>query len=96
MLRLSPVLFALLPFGAFAQTPDDKFTCRIIYVPTPQVVVDKMLDLVKVTKDDIVYDLGCGDGRIVCTAAKKHGAKGWIVKPFKEHLLLGAVNKFTQ
>jgi two-component system chemotaxis response regulator CheY len=28
--------------------------------------------------------------------AKKHGAKGWIVKPFKEHLLLGAVNKFTQ
>lgn len=77
MLRLSPAMFALLlPFGAFAQSPDDKFTCRIIYVPTPQTVVDKMLDLVKVTKDDVVFDLGCGDGRIVCTAAKKHGAKG--------------------
>src|SRR5204862_1739320 len=76
-LRLSPALFAvLLPFIAFAQSPDDKFTCRIIYVPTPQTVVDKMLDMVKVTKDDIVYDLGCGDGSIVCTAAKKFGAKG--------------------
>jgi precorrin-6B methylase 2 len=77
MLRLpSAVLAMLLPFAAFAQSSDDKITCRIIYVPTPQVVVDKMLDLVKVTKDDIVYDLGCGDGRIVCTAAKKYGAKG--------------------
>jgi ubiquinone/menaquinone biosynthesis C-methylase UbiE len=54
----------------------DKFTCRIIYVPTAQVLVDKMLEMAKVTKDDIVYDLGCGDGRIVCSAAKKYGAKG--------------------
>jgi ribosomal protein L11 methylase PrmA len=75
--RFASALFAaLLPFVAFGQKPDDKVTCRIVYYPTPQVVVDKMLDLVKVTKDDIVYDLGCGDGRIVCTAAKKFGAKG--------------------
>jgi uncharacterized protein (TIGR03000 family) len=46
------------------------------YVPTPQAVVDKMLELAKVSKDDVVYDLGCGDGRIVVTAAKKYGAKG--------------------
>jgi SAM-dependent methyltransferase len=46
------------------------------YVPTPQPVVDKMLDLGKVGKGDIVYDLGCGDGRVVITAAKERGARG--------------------
>ena len=49
----------------------------IIYVPTPQKVVDKMLEVAKVTKDDVVYDLGCGDGRIVVSAAKKLGAHGF-------------------
>ncbi len=46
------------------------------YVPTPQPVVDRMLEMAAVTKDDVVYDLGCGDGRMVVTAAKKYGAKG--------------------
>jgi SAM-dependent methyltransferase len=46
------------------------------YVPTPQDVVDRMLKLAGVTKDDVVYDLGCGDGRIVVTAAKQFGARG--------------------
>ena len=46
------------------------------YVPTPQNVVDRMLQLAEVTSNDIVYDLGCGDGRIVITAAKKYGAHG--------------------
>jgi len=46
------------------------------YVPTPQEVVDRMLELAKVGKNDVVYDLGCGDGRIVITAAKEHGARG--------------------
>jgi uncharacterized protein (TIGR03000 family) len=49
---------------------------RIIFVPTPESLVEKMLELAKVTKDDVVYDLGCGDGRIVILAAKKHGAHG--------------------
>lgn len=44
------------------------------YVPTPQNVVDEMLRLANVTKDDVVYDLGCGDGRLVITAVKKYGA----------------------
>lgn len=44
------------------------------YVPTPQNVVDEMLTLANVTKDDVVYDLGCGDGRLVITAVKKFGA----------------------
>lgn len=45
------------------------------FVPTPQEVVDRMLELAEVTADDVVYDLGCGDGRIVVTAAKRYGAK---------------------
>lgn len=45
------------------------------YVPTPQNVVDRMLDLAGVGKDDIVYDLGSGDGRIAITAVKNRGAK---------------------
>ena len=47
---------------------------QVPYVPTPQDVVDKMLELAKVTSDDVVYDLGSGDGRIVITAAQKFGA----------------------
>jgi SAM-dependent methyltransferase len=43
---------------------------------TPQDVVEEMLEMAKVTKDDTVYDLGCGDGRFVITAAKKYGARG--------------------
>lgn len=49
----------------------------VIFVPTPLPVVEKMLELAEVTKDDIVYDLGCGDGIIVCTAAKKYGCKAF-------------------
>lgn len=46
------------------------------YVPTPQPIVDKMLEMASVTSKDVVYDLGCGDGRVVITAAKVHGARG--------------------
>lgn len=49
----------------------------VIYVPTPQEVVDKMLEVAKVTKDDILFDLGCGDARIPTTAARKYGCKSW-------------------
>jgi SAM-dependent methyltransferase len=46
------------------------------YVPTPMPVVEKMLELAKVNADSLIYDLGCGDGRIVITAAKNFGARG--------------------
>ena len=46
------------------------------FVPTPQDVVDRMLQLAEVTSKDVVYDLGCGDGRIVITAAQKYAARG--------------------
>jgi len=60
-----------------SHTPD------VIFLPTPPEVVEKMLELVKVTKDDLVYDLGCGDGRIVIAAAKKYGCKavGYDIDP---------------
>ena len=53
------------------------------YVPTPQEVVDRMLELAEVKKGDVVYDLGSGDGRIVVTAAKKYGVKaiGFEIDP---------------
>jgi tRNA/tmRNA/rRNA uracil-C5-methylase (TrmA/RlmC/RlmD family) len=59
------------------QVPDVEF------IPTPQDVVDKMLELANIKKDDLVYDLGCGDGRIVVTAAKRYGCKavGYDIDP---------------
>lgn len=52
-----------------AKTPD------CVYVGTPHDVVDKMLQMAKITKDDVVYDPGCGDGRIVVAAAKRYGCR---------------------
>lgn len=49
---------------------------RAPYVATPPDVVDRMLTLASVTSRDLVYDLGCGDGRIVIAAAQKFGARG--------------------
>lgn len=49
----------------------------VIFVPTPQPVVDKMLELAEIKEGDVIYDLGCGDGRIVVTAAKKYGVKAY-------------------
>lgn len=46
------------------------------YVPTPHEIVDRMLDVAKVRAGDVVYDLGCGDGRMVIAAAKKFGTRG--------------------
>ncbi len=46
------------------------------WVPTPQPVVDRMLELAEVTNKDVLYDVGCGDGRIVITAARRYGTRG--------------------
>ena len=69
---------------AAAQSQDDVESKKIVpYVPTPQEVVDRMLELAEVKKGDVVYDLGSGDGRIVVTAAKKYGVKaiGFEIDP---------------
>jgi len=61
---------------SFGQGPPGTYLERIVpYVPTPQDIVEKMLELAKVEPDDVVYDLGSGDGRIVITAAQKFGAR---------------------
>jgi SAM-dependent methyltransferase len=67
----------MLPFSrALAQPIPILPRLDVPYVPTPQPVVDKMLELARVGKNDTLFDLGCGDGRIVVTAAKAHGARG--------------------
>ena len=72
-LVLRVAMFAVITGCALAQEP------RVPYVPTPQEVVDRMLQMAKVSTGDYVIDLGSGDGRIVVTAAKKHGARGFGV-----------------
>jgi hypothetical protein len=65
------------------QRLDDEGKKIVPYVPTPQEVVERMLELAQVKKGDVVYDLGSGDGRIVVTAAKKYGVKaiGFEIDP---------------
>lgn len=55
--------------------PKNPDNIEVIFVPTPDDVVDRMCQLGRVTKNDIVYDLGCGDGRMVIMAVEKFGAK---------------------
>jgi tRNA G37 N-methylase Trm5 len=70
----------LIHTATLAQAQEGKI---VPYVPTPQEVVERMLELAGVKKGDMVYDLGSGDGRIVVTAAKKYGVKaiGFEIDP---------------
>lgn len=65
------------PYGQLAQAQPRKPAQQpdVIFVPTPQDVVDEMLRVANVKKGDVLYDLGSGDGRIPITAAKKHGIR---------------------
>ena len=75
---VSAVALALVAPGCWADEEEKpkKMTADVVYVATPHDVVERMLRMVKVTKDDVVYDLGCGDGRIVVSAAKRYGCRG--------------------
>jgi len=81
----STLVLALVAIAAMACTAaedkkkdkDEDREPDVIFLPTPHFVVDKMLEVAKVTKKDVVYDLGCGDGRIVCAAAKKYKCKAY-------------------
>lgn len=74
-----------------------------IHVPTPHEIVAKMLEVARLTKDDVLYDLGCGDGRIVIAAASKYGchAVGYDiderkVKESRENVKNSGVEKLVQ
>ena len=74
---MTAIVAALLLFApAHAQQPRRGAKPDVVYIPTPQPVVEAMLKLADVKPTDVVYDLGSGDGRIVITAAKKYGARG--------------------
>ena len=93
----APLFLFLVANGARAQDFDSK---KIVpFVPSPQEVVDKMIDLAGVKTGDVVYDLGSGDGRIVITAAKK-GARavgfdvdGSLVKESRENIRKAGVEE---
>ncbi len=85
---LAALLFAALTGGICAQTnapgttsatqPEASAPAKrpdVIFVPTRPEVVDRMLQMAEIRTNDILYDLGCGDGRIVVAAAKKYGIK---------------------
>ena len=72
-MALASVVFCIRAGGGEAaggKAPD------CVYVGTPNDVVAKMLAMAKITKDDVVYDPGCGDGRMVIAAARKYGCRG--------------------
>ena len=89
---------------ALAQEPQQEVRKDVPYVPTPQEVVDEMLRMANVGKDDVVYDLGCGDGRLVITAVKKFGAKRGVgvdidpqrIKESNENAQAAGVNDRTK
>jgi len=70
---------ALLALAVPLQLQAQEGVGDVVYVPTPQIVVDEMLQMAKVGPKDFVIDLGSGDGRMVITAAKKYGARGFGV-----------------
>ena len=74
--QATPSLSLATPAALLAQTQAPARSPDVIFVPTPQEVVDAMLKLANVKAGDVVYDLGCGDGRIVITAAQRYGVRG--------------------
>ena len=75
-LAVLTTLLVCVAVPAFAQAPGALRAPDVMYVPTPQEVVDAMLRMADVTAADVVYDLGSGDGRIPITAAQTFGATG--------------------
>lgn len=76
MRTLVAFLFTSFLLPAIAISQQSSLNLDVPYVPTPNKIVTEMLNAAGVTKNDVVYDLGCGDGRIVIAAAKEFGARG--------------------
>jgi SAM-dependent methyltransferase len=82
---------------------EDRYNIFIPYVPTPNHLVDRMLELAGIGKDDLVLDMGSGDGRIVITAAQRYGARGrgveidsTLVEEARENALKAGVAERTE
>jgi protein-L-isoaspartate O-methyltransferase len=105
LISTGTTLFQSSPLSAqqyAAQTEDLQSKKIVPFVPTPQEVVDKMIELAGVKKGDTVYDLGSGDGRIVITAAKK-GARavgfevdGDLIKESRENIRKAGVQNLAE
>lgn len=85
-MRIRNIAVLALAAGVLALAParaQEEGELEVPYVPTPENVVAKMLELANVKKADVLYDLGSGDGRIVVTAARKYGvhAVGYDLNP---------------
>ena len=78
-LRAVTAAFAMLAASATGLAAQNGPRLDVIFVPTPPHVVDRMLELSGIRKGEFLIDLGCGDGRIPVSAAKKHGARGLCV-----------------
>ena len=81
------ILICCVSINIKSQEEDDDVKSLAPFVPTPMEVVERMLKLANVKKTDVVYDLGCGDGRIVVMAAEKFKAKGIGVDYNEERVL---------
>src|ERR1051326_9297041 len=96
-LHVRTVAFILLAFFASAaaaqyQPQVGQAGKDVIWVPTPDEVVDRMLTMAQVKPNDIVYDLGAGDGKIAIAAAKKVGARSYGVEDNPEVAKYGERN----
>src|SRR5471030_51258 len=89
---VSAGLTMLLVLPALALAEEERGVGDVVYVPTPQVVVEEMLRLAKIGPEDFVIDLGSGDGRMIITAAKQFGARGFGVDLDKVLLKLSNEN----
>jgi SAM-dependent methyltransferase len=99
LIGLAFVSFFIFPSGAFSQERE----LDVPYVPTPYPVVAEMLKMAEVGKDDLLYDLGCGDGRIVIMAAQQFGTHGigvdlnpQRIKESKENAATAGVENLVQ
>ena len=84
-------------------TPRQMRTPDVVYVGTPYDIVSKMLKMARIKKSDMVYDLGCGDGRILVLAAQKYGSRGVgydidpeRVKASRENVAKNGVDKLVK
>jgi methylase of polypeptide subunit release factors len=79
ILQTGLALAMALPVAGWSAEDKERGVGDVVYVPTPQIVVDEMLRMAKAGPRDFIIDLGSGDGRMVITAAKKFGARGFGV-----------------